>query len=280
MRRAADDLRINLLMAMCPNLEKVTTDVNHMFRFDFLKPGTLPRLKDVLLTNVDTGSCTKPSEMNRLFHAAPSIESFTAHRPLRVVPMLMALANLRHLGLEQSYMPASCLDVVLMSCPQLESFAYGMPAPHRVTISQVMKIMLRHVPQVKHLDLDISDPGDGEEEEEEQEAEDRLYWDEYASPAPGFASFSQLETLVVSGPALWDEWYDEPAATLFPQSLRTLSLVVGFVPPNLAGVPMQEFTGVPVEEFVSAARNALPNLKSITSLENRVASPVEHLSVS
>ena len=71
-------------------------------------------------------------------------------------------------------------------------------------------------------------------------------------PAPGFSSLTHLETLTIDA-ALLDDWDGQQSvATLFPQSLRSLTVLSVY---SDAGPRKDEF-----EAFAATARNLLPNL--------------------
>ncbi|KAK3899573.1 hypothetical protein C8A05DRAFT_36805 [Staphylotrichum tortipilum] len=248
----AGNLHVNLLMAVCPNLEKFSTDMGPLDLFDLLKPGTLQHLKDVLITPTTAEACLQFGVVWLLFYAAPSIERITSHRAARAGRRLLPMTNLRHLHLESNWMSARCLD--------------------EVTTEHLMMLLLRNAPQLKHLDLNLNDINTISVGLEDKDNE--LDWDEdYPDPVPGFASFSSLETLVVVGSDIWAEWADhQPVATLFPQSLRTLTLVGTVDTPTVAGVRL--------DEFASTTRDSLPNLTSVTTRISRAQAPVEYLPVS
>ncbi len=269
--RATEDMPINLLLVLCTNLEKLTTDIRDFYKFDFLQPSELPHLKSVFITASDASSYIDLGDLCGLYHAAPSLEAFTAGLLEWGGDEPLPLANLRHIALEMSAISPGCLNALLKSCPQLESFTYFMGGTHAIEIARITKSLFRYVPKIKHLDLHIAFE---EDEDAEYDSDWFVDWDDHCpKPAPGFASFSHLETLVLYGPELLDIWigYGPPAA-LFPQSLRSLGLILGNSPPEVAGVEL--------EPFVRTARSILPNLTSVTSRGYTYGPSTEHLKVS
>jgi hypothetical protein len=270
--RLAGDLSINLLLALCPNLKKVTIDLRRWYRFDLLQPGALPHLKDVFITTSNAWDYINLGDLRGLYHAAPSIESFTSCEMGCEGNVPLPWANLRHLSLDMCSISPAYLSVVLTSCPQLESFSYFLGGCSSITTTRRMRFLFHYAPQLKHLDLHIG--WDSEYDEVEFESGWDEVWDkDLPGPAPGFASLSHLETLVLDGPKFLDEWRDQrPVATLFPRSLRSLTLIRVSSPRTIVGVGLRE--------FIRTSRSFLPNLTSLTVRDYAYGPSTEYLKAS
>jgi len=269
--RLAGDLSLNLLLALCPNLTKVTTDLRRWYRFDLLQPAALPHLKDVFITASNSWDNINLGDLRGLYHAAPSIESFTSSLVGCEGNEPLPWANLRRLSLDMSSISPACLSVVLTSCPQLESFNYFMAGCYSIVITRMMRFLSHYAPQLKHLYLHIDWESDDEVELDSDW--DEVWYKDLPEPVPGFASLSYLETLVLDGPELLDDWHDQrPVATLFPRSLRSLALIHVSSPPTIVGVGLGE--------FIRTSRSFLPNLTSLTVRDYFYGPSTEHLKAS
>jgi hypothetical protein len=255
--KGAMDLLTSLLIAMCPNVETLSTGVGYHALFMLLQPATLPRLKDVYVTHIDTEMGTYLGSFNRLYLAAPNIEMFTGAMTAGVGREDLPVGNVRDLLLDWSCITAGCLRTLLRSCPQLESFEYHAGGPtvgdNQFSPESARKLLLRYAPKLKHLHMDLRDGYDmldwGDEDDEDDGSD--------PEPAPGFASFSCLETLTVD-PGMLDDWdTQQPVATLFPQSLRSLKLLRAY-PRSGAKLTDDKF-----KAFASTARDLLPNLQHV-----------------
>ena len=256
-KRVDGDFRLNLLLAMCPNLETFSTGLDYFYEIDLLRPASLTRLKDAYVAHRDTELGIHLESLRGLYLAAPHIETFTSYMTASVGREPLHLSNLRHLRLEQSAISAGCLRALLQSCPQLESFLYEAGGAHisfeQFSVRSLRKLLLRYVPRLKHLELDFQQDGVlSDDDDQEDDAGDGLDPD----PAPGFASLSHLETLVVDPDILDNMHLDkhEPAATLFPQSLKSL-----LVTTHGYGIP-SKIGGEEVSAFASSAPTLLPHL--------------------
>ncbi len=250
-----EDHPSNVLIAMCRNLEKFSMAIGNGSGFVFLESRILRRLKDVYVTHSDTEMGTNLSKLEDLFLAAPNLETFTSNMTSGVGREVLSLKNLRHLRLDRSSISATSLRTLLRSCPQLEFFGYdaaGAIVNHEQFGPKILRKLLSHyAPQLKHLDLDLRygyEMRDWNHWNEDEEGDD----DAGPEPAPPFASLSYLETLVID-PKLLDDWdRQQPLATLFPQSLRSLTVRVAYRPAKLG---LDE-----LKAFASTARTLLPNL--------------------
>lgn len=256
-KRAGEDLPMNLMMALCPNLEHFSAVLGYFYAFDLLQPAALPHLKDVYIAHRDTEGGTHLAALEELYLAAPSIETFTSHMTEGVGTTILPLGNVRHVCLSWSAISPGCLRTLLKSCPQLESFEYGAGGPcvgfEQFSVPKMVKLLSHYVPWLKHLNLDIQgDPHFFHDSDDEEEDDERDF-----EPTPGFTSLSHLETLVVEAEVvnMWEG--QQPAATLFPQSLRSLTVVSSHLP---------MLRGTDLKVFASTARNFLPNLSSVASL--------------
>ncbi|KAK3896919.1 hypothetical protein C8A05DRAFT_20215, partial [Staphylotrichum tortipilum] len=165
LRRLAEDERvdgdypINLLLAICPNVEKFSTGLDYFWDFSLLRPASLMHLKDVYVAHRDTELGIHLKALWGLYLAAPHLESFTSFMVADIGPEPFPLANLRHLRLEQSAISAGCLRALLSSCPQLESFFYeaggGQVSPDQFSVTSLRKLLLRYVPRLKRLEVDF-----------------------------------------------------------------------------------------------------------------------------
>ncbi len=250
-----EDHPSNLLIAMCRNLEKFSMAIGNGSDFVFLESRILRRLKDVYVTHSDTEMGTHLGRLEDLYLAAPYLETFTSNMTSCVGHEDLSLGNLRHLRLDRSSISAVCLRTLLRSCPRLESFAYnaaGAIVGHEQFGPKILrKLLSRYAPQLKHLDLDLRygyEMSDWNHRNEDQEGGD----DAGLEPAPPFASLSHLETLVID-PRLLDDWDgQQPLATLFPQSLRSLTVRVAY--------PRAKLGVDELKAFASTAHTLLPNL--------------------
>ena len=251
--RMDDDFIACLLIALCPNLERLSTTCDDFDDLERLLPAALEHLKEFYLTHWDTEMGIGFQGVNQLYLAAPNIETITGHMTSSVGPDTLPLSNVRHLCLDWSCISAECLRTLLRSCPQLESFRYeaggACVGDAQFSIKNLRRFLLRYVPRLKHLEVDFQqDCGmcDGDDWEGE---------DDVLEPAPGFSSLRHLETLIVD-PAVFDDWDGQQSlASLFPQSLRCLTLL-----------PASTFTGPKQDEleaFASTARNFFPNLTTL-----------------
>jgi hypothetical protein len=244
---------------MCPNLETFSTGLDYFYKIDLLRPASLTRLKDAYVAHRDTELGIHLESLRGLYLAAPHMETFTSYMTASVGSEPLHLSNLRHLRLELSAISVGCLRALLQSCPQLESFLYeaggGSISFEQFSVRSLRKLLLRYVPRLKHLELDFQqDAGMSDDiDDEEDDADDGLDPD----PAPGFASLSHLETLVVD-PEILDNMHldeQEPAATLFPQSLKSLLVTTHEMPSKIGGEE--------VSAFASSARTLLPHLTAV-----------------
>ena len=250
-----EDHPSNLLIAMCRNLEKFSMAIGCGSDFVFLESRILRRLKDVYVTHTDTEMGTHLGRLEDLFLAAPYLETFTSNRTSCVGREDLHLGNLRHLRLDQSSISALSLCTLLRSCPRLESFAYNaagaIVGEEQFGPKILRKLLSRYAPQLKHLDLDLRSGYDmihWNPRNEDPEGGD----DAGLEPAPPFASLSHLETLVID-PKLLDDWdREQPLATLFPQSLRSLTVLVAY--------PRAKLGVDELKAFASTAHTLLPNL--------------------
>ncbi|KAJ4297252.1 hypothetical protein N0V88_004170 [Collariella sp. IMI 366227] len=250
------DLLTSLLMAMCPNLEKVSTGLGYPSEFPLLQFDTLPHLKDIYVSHIDTEMGTDLGSLDGLFDAAPNLEAFTSNMAAGVGDMALRLGNVRDLRLDWSCISTECLRTLLRSCPRLESFTYGAAGPivgnEQFIAQSVRKLLLRYTPKLKHLHVDLRYGyvmlSWGADEDNGDDGND-------PEPAPGFASLSCLETLTVDLQVLNDWDTQQPVATLFPQSLRSLTLLAAYSP-DRAKLGAKE-----LKEFASTARDLLPNLQ-------------------
>jgi hypothetical protein len=221
---AVNDLPGNLLLALCPNVEKASMSIGYDFELGgLLPPAALPHLKDLYTTHRDTEMGTCLATLRDLYLAAPNLETFTGNMTASVGggEGLLPLGNLRHLRLSWSSISSGCLRALLQSCPRLESFSYEAGGAcvgyTQFTIHSMIKLLVRYAPRLRHLDLDeVGDEDLGDEDDEDAEGGDD------PEPAPGFASLSCLETLDIDFGVvdLWDEY---PEAALLPESLRSLN---------------------------------------------------------
>ncbi|KAG7294481.1 hypothetical protein NEMBOFW57_004555 [Staphylotrichum longicolle] len=245
----------NLLIAMCRNLEKFSMAIGNGSYFMFLDSTTLRRLKDVYVTHSDTEMGTHLASLQDLFLAAPRLETFTSNMTSGAGDEDLYLKNLLHLRLTWSSISAECLRTLLRSCPRLESFSYEAGG---VTVGDeqfgpkiLRRLLARYAPQLKRLDINLLygyNMSNWNHRREDEEGGD----DGGPEPAPPFAALSHLETLVIE-PRLLNDWDgQQPLATLFPQSLRSLT-VWHRGPGDKLGVD-------DLKAFASTARTLLPNL--------------------
>jgi hypothetical protein len=251
---------MNLLLAMCPNLETFSTGLGYFYEFSLLRPASLAYLKDVYVAHRDTELGIDLESLRGLYLAAPHMETFTSFMTADVGPERFPLTNLRHLRLEQSAISAEGLRALLGSCPQLESFFYetggGQISPEQFSITSLRKLLVRYVPRLKHLELDYQYDAGMTDWREHDDAEDGLDPD----PAPGLASLSCLEKLVIDNDIL-DKWgRHDPVATLFPQSLKSLLVTTSEIPFQIGGED--------VFAFASSVATLLPQLSSIKVRDN------------
>ncbi len=255
-----DDLPSNLLIAECPNLETLGLVLGYGINFAPLRPASLPHLRDVYVTAIDPDDGLNLGLLKDLYPAAPAMQSFTSNladdvsawaagTPYRDFP----LGNLRHLRIQMGALSSRCLRVLLRSCPELESFTYqaGCPGdnPEQFTPDMVRRMLPRYVPQLKHLDLNLwrgRHFGEwGLYEPENDPAND-------PDPGPGFTALSHLETLAVDTLVLKEAWGEEqPLETLFPESLRSLTVTVMDLRTEELGA---------LKAFAVTARIHLPNM--------------------
>ncbi|KAG7288122.1 hypothetical protein NEMBOFW57_007645 [Staphylotrichum longicolle] len=258
----AHDLLTSLLIAMCPNVEKLSAGLGYIAFFALLQPATLPRLKDVYVTHIDTEMGSYLYSLNRLYLAAPNIEVFTSAMAAGVGDTDLPLGNVRDLRLDWSCISTGCLRTLLRSCPQLESFAYDANGPtvgeEQFNAGSVRKLLLRYAPRLKHLHVDLRE---GYEMIEWAEDEDNGDDGNDPQPSPGFSSLSCLETLTVD-PGVLNDWdIQQPVAALFPQSLRSLTLLRAY-PKSSAKLNDDQ-----LKAFASTARDFLPNLQHINFVQ-------------
>ncbi len=254
-KKVDGDYPMNLLLAICPNVEKFSTGLDYFWDFNLLRPASLMHLKDIYVAHRDTELGIHLNALRGLYLAAPPIETFTCFMAAGDdSPEPFPLANLRHLRLEQSAISTRCLRALLSSCPQLESFFYeaggGLISPDQFSVTSLRKLLSRYVPRLKHLEVDFQYDA-GMSDEDDDDVDDGLDPD----PAPGLASLSYLEKLVIDTEIL-DKWgRDDPLATLFPQSLETLLVTTHEIPFKIAGED--------VSAFVSSVVTLLPHLTTI-----------------
>ena len=166
----------------------------------------------------------------------------------------LPMANVRHLRLGWSCISSRSLRTLLGSCPQLESFVYqaggALVGDEQFDSESLRTLLLRYVPRLKHLELYfVQDCGMREWGKWDDGGDDGGRDPE---PAPGFSSLTHLETLTIDA-ALLDDWDGQQSvATLFPQSLRSLTVLSVY---SDAGPRKDEF-----EAFAATARDPLPNL--------------------
>lgn len=261
LRRRAEDEKVdrdypmNLLLAHCPNVEKFSTYVDYFWDFNLLRPASLPHLKDIYVAHGDTELGIHLEALRGLYLAAPHMETFTSFMAADAGPEPFPLAHLRHLRLEQSAISTGCLRALLSSCPQLESFFYeaggGQVSPDQFSVTSLRKLLLRYVPRLKRLELDFEYDADMSDWEDQDDADDGLDPD----PAPGFASLSYLEKLVIDPEILDKLGRNDPMATLFPQSLKTLLVTTHDIPSRIGGEDISAFT--------SSVVTLLPQLTTI-----------------
>ena len=268
--RMDDDFITSLIVALCINLEKLSTICDGFDDVGIPQPATLQCLKEFYLTHYDTEMGTSLQESKRLYLAAPNIETITSCMTCSVGTDTLPLSNVRHLRLDWSCISSGCLRTLLRSCPQLESFAYeaggATVGDEQFNTKNLRTFLLRYVPRLKHLEVDFQqdcgmsegdegDEGDGDGSDPE--------------PAPGFSSLIHLETLTVD-PAVFDDWDDDQqsVASLFPPSLHSLTVL-----------PASSDTGPgndELEAFATIARNLLPNLTTFKIQKEWQSPPTEH----
>ena len=253
-----DDLPMTLLLSMCRNLEKLSAGISFHLTLEHLRYASLPRLKDVYVTHTDTEMGTHLGSLTPLFDAAPAIETFTSYMADSVGNEVLPLANLRHVHLDWACISAGCLRTLLQSCPHLESFSYqaggATVGDEQFSSESLRKILLRYAPRVKSLNVEFyQDSGMSEWDEDSDEND--------PEPGPGFSSLAHLETLIVD-PELLKGWEEgDPVAALFPQSLRSLTVLPGY-----GGGPGEKEW----KAFASTAHSLLPNLTHVEIKEKEV----------
>ncbi|KAK4038640.1 hypothetical protein C8A01DRAFT_37407 [Parachaetomium inaequale] len=124
------------------------------------------------------------------------METFTSHMTNSVGGTILPLGNLRHICLTWSSISGGCLRTLLKSCPQLESLEYEAGGPYvgfdQFSIARMIKFLSLYAPRLKRLDLDFQDDPESEDLDDDEGDDEHDF-----EPAPGFASLSHLETLVV-----------------------------------------------------------------------------------
>ena len=251
------ELLTTLLIAMCPNLETLSTGRDYFEQFRLLQPATLPRLKDVYVAHLDTDMGMDLGELMPLYLAAPNIETFSAAMASGVGKGDSALGNVTNLRLDSAGISTACLRTLLRSCPRLESFVYtagGMTVNDRQFDGRsARRLLCRWAPGLKHLAMDLRDRdcmGDWDD------VGDSSNKDNDSELLPGVASLLYLETLIIDATVV-GEWDSRPVVALFPQSLRSL-VVYRAYPTGIAEVSEAEW-----KEFRELAGSFLRNLKSI-----------------
>ncbi len=266
--RMDDDFITSMIIAMCPNVENLSTICDEFDDLDLPRPATLQHLKDFYLTHDNTEMGTGLQWIKRLFLAAPNIETITSHMTCSVGTDTLPLSNVRHLRLEWSSISSGCLRTLLRSCPQLESFAYeaggALIGDEQFNTQNLRTLLLRYVPRLKHLEVDFEQDCGMSEGDEGDEGDDDGSDPE---PAPGFSSLAHLETLTVD-PAVFNDWDEQQSvASLFPQSLRCLTLLPAS---SDTGPGNDEF-----EAFATIARNFFPNLTAFKIQNTWQSPPIE-----
>jgi hypothetical protein len=265
-----EHLPSNLLLATCPNLGKLSMGLTYPFPCcSLVQPASLPHLKDIYLTDPDIELGTELERLTKLYRAAPALETLTSNVTDTIeTNEVLPLGNLRHLRLQNSTMSPYGLRTLLRSCPKLESFSFQTGGGSFIGDRQfghwmVRTLLLRYTPQLKHLDLRRPDDRVSEEWGDRgcEEDDDPI-------PAPGFASLSQLETLVVDVGLLEDFEEEHEWATQFPESLRSLTVT--------APDPPMTFKFDALRKFADMARTYLPNITFIKIEEGLVGSKTEY----
>jgi hypothetical protein len=167
---------LDILLPLCPNLERLNTALWYFDAFRFLCPQSLPRLQRVSLSHGDTELGFRFGKITPLFRAAPNITDvycWSVNGCEHAEPGW--LAKITSLDCEYSALGGGDLINIFAACPNLETLKYEMGGfavgDDQFTLREVRDSVLAHAPKLKYLHLDAGEVCDVEEYWEEDEVE-------------------------------------------------------------------------------------------------------------
>ncbi|MBE3046338.1 hypothetical protein IMZ48_28150 [Candidatus Bathyarchaeota archaeon] len=156
----AGNIALDIVVALCPELEELDAVLDGGDAFALLEPGSLPRLRTVAVVGKWKlfGMC--PVELWRLPTAAPNVHTLVGWQiglSYRQIP----LESITHLRLGSSCLQIDSLRHTLMCFPQLESFefraGYISAGGVQFTPLEAQEVLAELAPRLKGLVLNFDD---------------------------------------------------------------------------------------------------------------------------
>jgi hypothetical protein len=158
---------VDLVTALCPNVEYLQATLGYFATFYLCKPNSLMALKHLDLRHADTEGGIHITDLTDFLRAAPNLTTIrlfqvdmeTSDETEGIKDLHVTLNHVKYLDFWRSAVGAGPLGMILRACPNLETLDYeaggGCVGHDQFSPVEAKEMILRHAPNLRTLRLDL-----------------------------------------------------------------------------------------------------------------------------